>query len=974
MRLFLLLPLVMLPCLLAAGDAACRPLDLRAAANRGFADRPGAPGWTGQGTNDLSGLDPAAPVLAGGVTFALIQPAANGGRAVIGLHHQRNGFRPAATLPAEGTCDRIHLLHAAAWARAGSRAGDVVFRYHDGGEAAIPVRVGDTIGDWWSGGAGGALVIPLNDVNPQNGRVYCFAASFANPHPQRALAGIELRSAGEGPMWLVLAAVAADGPDALPPPPVTGSPACADWPTWLPGIAVAEHPLLDLSPLLDAPAGRDGFVRLHEGRFVTGTGRRLRFLGCNFHAMNALFPTHEQAERIALTLSRRGINLVRLHLMEKALIDTTRADRQHLWPDQDERMDRFDYLVKALVDRGIYLLLDSVTGLSGREFTAADGVEGDYYEHRPWAYHDPVLFRLGQEYARALLTRRNRYTGRAFTEEPGVAMAMLLNEQTLFFDPGTAKGTPARYRRQVQELFNRWLGGRYADRPALAAAWGAALGADEDPALGTVAFPADLDRQADPGAARRISDALSCLRSQQDGYHRDMIVFLRGLGLRVPIAGSNIVNTPVELTAQDIGDYTAHNAYYDHPGFLADAQGRRSGVTMRNAPLVLADPVAAQGETPLEGRLAGVKRSGKPFVSTESGMGWPHAWRSSYWISLAATAAHQDWDGILSYSFAGGPGTGWNDLEGSNSLGRGFTEFNDAARLALVPAAALLFLRGDVSAARHRMVLQYGSDGPWQRDSSINQCRFPANYLTWVSRWETAFAPDEGADATLRLLPGAATGPVPGGWSTGAVATRRESAAAARTLDHHLKEHGLLEPGQGLGEGQVRSDTGEILRDWRRGLILVDTPRSQGVTGFRAGRLAFRDVAIDCRTAFATVMVGALDDQPIATARRLLAVLVGRCDALGPADRRAGFTAADPAGGHAELIQAPWPSTGPVRIEPLDCTIVLPGTGWTAIPLAPDGSALAAATALPATAAGSELRVEPASYRSPWILLEKAAP
>ncbi|HPO37387.1 MAG TPA: hypothetical protein PL176_05235, partial [Kiritimatiellia bacterium] len=71
---------------------------------------------------------------------------------------------------------------------------------------------------------------------------------------------------------------------------------------------------VSMAHLLDAPAGKHGFVRVQDGRFVTDKGR------IRFHATNltgpANFPTHAQADETADRLARFGINCVRLHYFD----------------------------------------------------------------------------------------------------------------------------------------------------------------------------------------------------------------------------------------------------------------------------------------------------------------------------------------------------------------------------------------------------------------------------------------------------------------------------------------------------------------------------------------------------------------------------------------------------------------------------------------------------------------------------------
>ena len=69
-----------------------------------------------------------------------------------------------------------------------------------------------------------------------------------------------------------------------------------------------------MAHLLDAPAGKHGFLRSENGRLVNAAGP------VRLHATNltgpANFPSHQDADRLAARLARFGINCVRLHYMD----------------------------------------------------------------------------------------------------------------------------------------------------------------------------------------------------------------------------------------------------------------------------------------------------------------------------------------------------------------------------------------------------------------------------------------------------------------------------------------------------------------------------------------------------------------------------------------------------------------------------------------------------------------------------------
>jgi hypothetical protein len=73
--------------------------------------------------------------------------------------------------------------------------------------------------------------------------------------------------------------------------------------------------------------------------------------------------------------------------------------------------------------------------------------------------------------------------------------------------------------------------------------------------------------------------------------------------------------------------------------------------------------------------------------------------------------------------------------------------------------------------------------------------------------------------------------------------------------------------------GIVRSLTGQIVLDYRRGVCTVDAPKFQGCTGFlrqAGGRFTLSDVEILSEDNYVTVMVVPMDDRPLSESKRIL--------------------------------------------------------------------------------------------------------
>jgi hypothetical protein len=227
--------------------------------------------------------------------------------------------------------------------------------------------------------------------------------------------------------------------------------------------------------------------------------------------------------------------------------------------------------------------------------------------------------------------------------------------------------------------------------------------------------------------------------------------------------------------------------------------------------------------------------SGMPLTLTEWNMAELSAPdRHALPLVIAATASHQGWDGLMHYAYAQVP------LQ-SPAKASNWHAFNDPSRLAMLPAAALLYRRQDVREA----VTTYA----WTPSASELFDAPPSAAVSTALR----LASEHGRLVTSLPAVDALPWLKPGKPPAGALPTSRAPAAT---------------------DGEVKSDTGELGRRWKEGVFTVDTPRTQAV----AGQLGARTLALS-RTAFtlqnpgASVAVQSLDGKPIGESDHLLVSL-----------------------------------------------------------------------------------------------------
>jgi hypothetical protein len=264
-----------------------------------------------------------------------------------------------------------------------------------------------------------------------------------------------------------------------------GEEGAADFPFSIPFNGLVEGTAPGELARLSAPAGPEGFVRVQGDRFVlSDSGRQVRFWGTNL-CFGGCFPPHDVADRMARRLACLGVNCVRFHHMDNA------AYPRGIWDGAGggrdlahttlhrEALDRLDYLIAQLKAHGVYANLNLHVS---REYSPRDGFpavgEGEKVPDYGKGVDNffPRCIEEQKRYARLLLGHVNYYTGKAYAEEPAVAMVEISNEDGLVWAwcGGRLDALPRAYVDELEAQWNQWLLRRYGSTDALREAWGGA--------------------------------------------------------------------------------------------------------------------------------------------------------------------------------------------------------------------------------------------------------------------------------------------------------------------------------------------------------------------------------------------------------------------------------------------------------------------------------------------------------------------
>lgn len=490
--------------------------------------------------------------------------------------------------------------------------------------------------------------------------------------------------------------------------------------------------VLDYSHLLDAPAGKHGFVESRKGHFYFEDGTRARFLGFNVAARSNT-PDHETADKMAERFASMGVNIIRLHAAdgpigeepgswssckEAPLLDYESGGSRKF---HKEGLDRFDYFAAKLKEKGIYLHIDLIVS---REFMEADGL--DYPGGAPscikrHAMYNERLIELQKEYAKELLCHVNPYTGLALIDDPAVVTVQINNEDSAIKWPmGADDGEQMKpYRDEVQRRFNHYLLMKYYTRERLKEAWThegvCALGDEEDPVQGTVkgvdgGFYQPLNDPNGPWdgdcSPARYADFMEFGIYMNRKFYQMMKDYLHSLGVKVPIVTSNLIAGAADVYGHTDGDLMENNCYFNHP--LLPVQGNTYLVAgpaeyVSTNPLTIQKGAGAMATTLLN--LASVAIvEGKPFMLSEWNEYGEHPFHSTAFLQTIAYACLNDWDGLILYNHH--TSEKWDDQPADEILNV-FDVYNDPAVVCQWGFLASMFLKGMVSVAKNKVDVVY---------------------------------------------------------------------------------------------------------------------------------------------------------------------------------------------------------------------------------------------------------------------------
>lgn len=631
---------------------------------------------------------------------------------------------------------------------------------------------------------------------------------------------------------------------------------------------------IDLRVLNEKFAGENGWIAVKNGQFVhSKTGRPVRFWAVNA-GPDIIRMDRASVDHLARMLAKYGVNMVRLHGGIWGA-DYTRVDREYL--------DKYFYFISAMKRQGIYCTLSIYFPLWLR-FTKEDGY-GDYNYQHPFAmlFFNQRFQQIYRGWWRELMTTPNPHTGLALKDDPAVAMVELVNEDSYFFWTFTPyQNIPAQQMEILEKAFGDWLKQKYGSLGTAFATWGGQRIRGDDEQAGRAGFVGlwEMFNQRN----KRAQDTAEFLAKHQRAFFTQMRDYLkRDLGYKGLVQASNWITAsaeilgPLDKWSNAVCDYMDRHGYFGGPH-----EGERAGWSISVGDRyddACALTEVAKGSLP----LMDVIYNSLPSIISEVNWTPPNRYRADFPFLFATYGVLQGTDGVYFFALNG---PSWQQVLSKFSI-------QTPVVFGQFPAAALIFRQGLVQEARPVVVANLKmSDLFALKGAPVSQ---PVNLDELRAKDIPA-----GQTATVRQL----NAIDPMAHLVGKVMmnfVEQDTPSRIADLSRYIDRT----------NGRVRSVTGELLWDYSKGLVTVNAPKAQGACGFLrgAGVLRLNDVTLRADMEYGSVLLVALDGQPLRTSRKMLLQVMSE-------DTNHGWSA--PGSGKREIKSL---GTAPINVRRLGGTV-----------------------------------------------------
>lgn len=604
---------------------------------------------------------------------------------------------------------------------------------------------------------------------------------------------------------------------------------------------------IDIGYLNEDVAGGSGYVRRDGEIFRLGNGEPVRFWMVQANLANFEKP---DIDRWAKRLRKYGVNLVRTacgHFF-----------RQHTAGNQEafaEALDRMHYVVAALKREGIYIYFGHLYWHTSNALPAGI-IEG--FDRSRTAVALPFFAEEFQDfyrdYAKAVFTPKNPYTGVSLADETSVAFVEVNNESSLLFHTFS----PGRFDKAelalVERDFGDWAAKKYGSINAAIEAWGPSGKHTpdhvEEGRLGLYAagLLGGAEWAVNQRNAKRAGDQLEWMVEAMHDYYTRMRTMLKDeIGIGSMISGSNWKTADdrtmggLERYSYTATDVVLRNSYFATRYPSKQARQKFYAVELGDT----FASVSALKAPSMPGPLATPQIAGYPFMVTENNWTRPNAYRAEWPVLIAGYASLQGVDG-------------WNFFSLDTSewqTNMAVWDLNNPTILGQFPACALMYRRGDVTQPETPAVHEKIAFGDAFDLAGTRIYAISGEDALWADA--IGDLEGSGSEAADAIDPRAYfVGPVRHEFQEGS------SSVEAVDLGKYIDNAGST----------ITSMTGELTWNYAQGVMTINTPRAQGATGFLkgAGRIELGDVTIESQNEYGSILMVALDGKPLAESGKIL--------------------------------------------------------------------------------------------------------
>ena len=826
---------------LETGDAI---LNLAPFANMGFADPAagdGKGGWTDQGPEkDASGFRFQNRNFAG-IPFGIIPPNRNKGKSVLVFRspYFKNGMDTALlNLDTTETKGRwLYLLHTLGYGKGNKLFGVIEINGKNGKKQILELRAGKDAGNW------------MNPKELENGYPAAhwttsalgvcgiYASRFRLDDTLGKLKTIEFRHSMEGPIWLLLAATVSEREYTFPEKREFTTISGKDWkplPIRRQGIQAGSP--LDRS-FLNPPhkAGEFGKVVLGKTghlEFEKLPGKPVRFF-CSADGLDTFLGRHpvpaeikskQEIRDYVRQLRLHGYNMVRFHGVDLPLTRQQKSEGKF----NPDFLDRLDYLIFQLKENGIYINLDAMKSKIG--YTPGNPYNpSDKRDFKFDIYFSPAVRANWYNGLKQLLTHRNPYTGSTLATDPVLAVIVGYNEQEFAFlrERDFSPALPA---------WQTFLKKKYKTISHLNNTW------KNKDQIQTSFEQIPIFKLSEYHTASAIGSDIAAFISEQETEIFDWYkTTLSEFGYKGLVSNFNMGKSLRHTFVRKQVDLVTMNSYHAHP-----SNYNQAGSTIDQTSSL------ANCGNQIRGFIA-TRILGKPYLITEHGHAFWNRYRYEQAFLTGAYSAFQNFDGLTAFA---------------QPVSVQMTSFINPFNIRFDPIlraqeflTAFLFLRGDVTPARHRIRIPL-SEQDVQRerayDEGISGAQSRLGLLTGVAI---------DCESGLPLLPqelilprSGSSGIVVGG-AFSSLAENGKGPFNPDSFVQKLKKRGILPPNNRTRPDQelYETETGELLLDARRRFMSVNTERFQGICGEAGSKAALNNLEVVSMTVRGNLALVSID-------------------------------------------------------------------------------------------------------------------